>query len=76
VTERIVLFLVTGALFGLLTYSRRHLFSEGVSKPVPGKAGGFMEGRLLWTMVCSALWPLMALTGLFNAWARRGGSGR
>ena len=67
-TDRIVLFLVTGALFGLLTYSRRHLFSEGATKPGQPKDGSFAESRLLWVMLCSCLWPLMALTGLVSWW--------
>jgi len=70
-TQTIVLFLVTGALFGLLTYPYRHRFSEGVSKPGAPQAAGLIDGRVLWVTLCTALWPLMALTGVFNALASR-----
>ncbi len=72
-TTPIVLFLVFGALFGLATHSRRHLFSEGpTSRAEPG-AKDPLGGRLMWTLICTCLWPLMVLTGLHTAWllARR-----
>lgn len=72
-TTPIVLFLVFGAFFGLATYSHRHLFSEGpTSRAEPG-AKDPLGGRLMWTMICTCLWPLMVLTGLHTAWllARR-----
>jgi hypothetical protein len=72
-TTPIVLFLVFGAFFGLATYSRRHLFSEGpTSRAEPG-AKDPLGGRLMWALLCTCLWPLMVLTGLHTAWllARR-----
>ena len=65
-TTPIVLFLVFGAGFGWVTFSHRHLFSEG-----PGRRGeqpGTAAERLMWVMVCTCLWPLMALTGLYSLW--------
>ena len=65
-TWPIALYLLVGAVFGLLTYSKRHLFSEG-----PSKASGDSDslgGRLMWAAICSCLWPLMALTGLYSGW--------
>jgi hypothetical protein len=67
-TAPIVLFLVFGASFGLLTYSRRHLFSEGPSRAQEPEPGLALGGRVLWMLICSCLWPLMALTGLLSLW--------
>ncbi len=69
VTLPIVAFLVFGACFGWATFSRRHLFSEGVTREAEGGWGA----RVVWVLLCSGLWPLMALTGLHSAWmlARR-----
>ncbi len=60
----IVAFLVFGACFGLATYSRRHLFSEGPTQRNGGAPLGPMDGRLMWTLICTFLWPVMALTGV------------
>lgn len=65
-TTPIVLFLVFGAGFGWVTFHHRHLFSEGPSRR--GDAPGSKGERLMWVMVCSCLWPLMALTGLYSLW--------
>ena len=62
----IYMFLVFGALFGLLTYPQRHLFSEGPQKPT-GKDDGSAGGRLFWVSVCTFLWPLMVVTGVNSA---------
>lgn len=72
-TTPIVVFLVLGALFGLATYSHRHLFSEGpTSRDEPG-AKSSLRPRLMWAVLCTGLWPILALTGLHSAWllARR-----
>ena len=67
-TLPIALFLAFGFCFGLATYSNRHLFSEGPtqrrdkSEPTP-----LLDGRVMWTLTCTMLWPLMVLTGL-NTW--------
>lgn len=67
VTVWILGYVLLGAGFGLATYSRRHLFSEGPSRPAATAARNLLDGRLAWALICSALWPLMALTGLVSA---------
>ena len=70
-TTPIVLFIVFGAGFGWVTFSRRHLFSEGPSRrPDPAEPES-LGARLVWVMVCSALWPLMVLTGMYSLWRLR-----
>jgi hypothetical protein len=73
-TTMIVLFLafvVFGASFGLVTFSRRHLFSEGPSSH--GRSDDdTLAQRVIWVLVCSALWPLMLLTGAVSMWRLRG----
>ena len=64
----ISLFLIFGTFFGITTYSKRHLFSEG-----PQKSGGSdqppsLKGRIFWIMLCTLLWPIMAITGINTAW--------
>ena len=61
-------FFLLGACFGLATYRRRHLFSEGPSRPGPAESRTLLDGRAAWVVLCSALWPLMALTGLVSWW--------
>lgn len=68
-TATILLFLVFGAGFGWVSFQHRHLFSEGPGQR-PTQAGSTGE-RLVWAMVCSGLWPLMALTGLYSLWRLR-----
>lgn len=68
----LTLFVATGALFGLLTHSHRHLFSEGHTERSAGDETDPMQGRFAWTLLCTALWPLMAMTGVFSWWAKRG----
>lgn len=62
------LFFAVGAVFGLITYPYRHLFSEGPNKGEPPQAAPTLSSRVLWLMVCTFLWPLMVLTGLYSAW--------
>ena len=75
-TTTIVLFLAFvafGACFGLATFSRRHLFSEGPSRA--GQVGDDDDTpvqRVIWVLSCSALWPLMLLTGAVSLWRLRG----
>jgi hypothetical protein len=75
VTTTIVLFIAFlsfGACFGLATFSRRHLFSEGPSRA--GQSGDEDDTpmqRVIWTLSCSALWPLMLLTGALSLWRLR-----
>lgn len=63
----IALFLVFGFCFGLATYSNRHLFSEGPRRRRDERERDPLDGRLMWTLICTLLWPLMVLTGL-NSW--------
>ena len=65
----IVLFIAFGVLFGLATYSNRHLFSEGSTRRGAGRDDP-LDGRLAWVAGCALLWPLLALTGLYGAWYR------
>jgi hypothetical protein len=75
-TTTIVLFLAflaVGAGFGLATFSHRHLFSEGPSRAAQGSdEGDTRVQRVIWVSSCSALWPLMVLTGLLSLWRLRG----
>ena len=64
----IVVFLLFGAAFGLLTYSYRHIFSEGPYKAETPPDGSTLASRVFWAMVCTFLWPIMILTGLNSAW--------
>ena len=67
----IVTFIFIGALFGLMSFSSRHLFSEGSTPPTdPGSARGLV-GRPMWVAMCAALWPLLLVSGLFGWWHRR-----
>jgi hypothetical protein len=73
VTTTIVLFLAflaVGVCFGLATFSRRHLFSEGPSAR-DGDDGDTPVQRVIWVLSCSALWPLMMLTGVVSLWRLR-----
>ena len=64
----IVVFLLFGAVFGLLTFSYRHIFSEGPNKVETPPDGPTRASRVLWAMVCTFLWPIVVLTGLNSAW--------
>lgn len=64
----ILIFLVVGAVFGLLTVSRRHLYSEG---PAPRGDGDPLAERVLWVVLCTGLWPLMAVARLYGLWVKR-----
>ena len=61
-----------GACFGLATFSRRHLFSEGSSRAAQrGDEDDTLAQRVIWVLSCSALWPLMLLTGAVSLWRLR-----
>jgi hypothetical protein len=65
-------FLAFGACFGLATFSRRHLFSEGPSrKAQAGDNDDTLPQRVIWMLCCSGLWPLMVLTGAVSLWRLR-----
>ncbi len=63
----ILLFLLAGAGFGIITFPFRHLFSEGPSQADDTQSGNAFGGRVFWVMVCTFLWPIMALTGINSA---------
>lgn len=66
-TTALFVFFACGAVFGFATFSHRHLFSEGHTRPgQPGEDSG-LGSRLVWVMLCSALWPLFILSGLYSA---------
>lgn len=60
----IAIFLAFGACFGLSTFSNRHLFSEG---PRHADTDTSITQRILWTLVCAFLWPIMLASGLNSA---------
>ncbi len=64
----ICLFLIFGAFFGFVSYSKRHLFSEGPHKAKDSDQTSSLGGRIFWVMLCSLLWPIMAITGMNTAW--------
>lgn len=66
-TTAFVVFFAFGAFFGLASWSRRHLFSEGHTRPGAGGADDGLGSRVVWVMLCSGLWPLMVLSGLYSA---------
>jgi hypothetical protein len=63
-TIYIFVFLVFGAVFGLVTFSRRHLFSEGPKKVEESTEDNNLGRRVMWILICTFLWPIMVLTGL------------
>ncbi len=72
-TLSIRLFLAFGCFFGLATFSKRHLFSEGPHQAAAGAAHRDWRELALWAAVCTFLWPIMVVSGLNTAWvlARR-----
>jgi len=64
------LFFALGAAFGLATFRKRHLFSEGPSTPPEDEASGALA-RLLWVCIAATLWPVLLLSGIHGAWRRR-----
>ena len=63
----IVMYLLFGTSFGAATFTHRHLFSEGPRKPDEPPGGPSVGSHVFWLMVCTWLWPIMALTGLNTA---------
>ena len=66
-TIYIALFLLFGAVFGLITFSQRHLFSEGPKEVEESADENSLISRIMWMLICAFLWPIMVLTGL-NSW--------
>ncbi len=67
-TTFISLFIVFGACFGFVTFSQRHLFSEGPHTAKELDGNPFFESRVFWVLLCAMLWPIMALTRIHTAW--------
>ena len=63
-TIYIFVFLVFGAVFGLVTFSWRHLFSEGPKNVEESTEDNNLSRRVIWMLICTFLWPIMVLTGL------------
>jgi hypothetical protein len=61
----ILSFLAFGSLFGLLTYTNRHLFSEGPTRPAHGGDPGLLEGRMYWVVLSGCLWPVLVVSGIY-----------
>jgi len=64
----ILAFFALGAVFGLLSFEQRHHFSEGSTR---AEGRGTALQRAGWVLLCSALWPLMLVSGAFGWWQRR-----
>jgi hypothetical protein len=64
----ICLYLFFGACVGFVTYSQRHLFSEGPRKKLNSDNTSALEGLVFWVMVCTCLWPIMVITRINTAW--------
>ena len=62
----IMLFLAFGAVFGAATAWHRHLFSEGTTVKREGDAKSDLLGKLAWVVMCTCLWPLMAVSGVYT----------
>jgi hypothetical protein len=60
-TTFISLFILFGACFGFVTYTQRHLFSEGPHK-AKGSDDSPFESRTFWVLLCALLWPIMVVT--------------
>lgn len=69
-TTPLIVFLVIGALFGLLSFNSRHHFSEGSTQPAEAKDNTWMA-RLGWLALGTLLWPLLVLTGLYGLTQRK-----
>ncbi len=67
-TIEITLFLVFGACFGLVTFTQRHLFSEGPKAKDETPEGNTLVSRVMWMLICTFLWPIMIITGVHTAW--------
>ena len=67
-TTFISFFIVFGACFGFVTFSQRHLFSEGPHTAKELDGNPFFESRIFWVLLCAMLWPIMALTRIHTAW--------
>jgi hypothetical protein len=62
--------LVFGLIFGLVTYSNRHLFGEGPPQAPADDKGG-PGARLYWALVATFLWPILIVSGLHGLYRLR-----
>lgn len=67
-TSPMLAYLGFGAVFGLVTYARRHTFSEGTTRNSGAEARDALDGRLVWVVLCTGLWPIYVPTGLYSLW--------
>ena len=63
----LIVFLIIGAGFGLVSFPNRHLFSEGPTQTAENTQPGSAGSRIVWALVCTFLWPLLLLAGLNSA---------
>jgi len=63
----ICVYLFAGVCFGLVTYSHRHLFSEGPTKSNNADARSVLEGHAFWVLIATWLWPILVITGINTA---------
>jgi preprotein translocase subunit SecG len=47
-----------------VTFSWRHLFSEGPKEVDTSTEDNNFISRVMWMLICAFLWPIMVLTGL------------
>jgi len=64
----IAAYLIFGAVFGLASFSHRHLFSEGPKKIDNSTEGITFISRAIWALICTFLWPVLMLTGVYSLW--------
>lgn len=69
-TTPLTVFLVIGALFGLLSFKHRHHFSEGSTRAAEAKDNTW-AARLGWLALGTMLWPVLVLTGLYGLTQRK-----
>jgi hypothetical protein len=64
----ILSYLVIGFCFGVVSFSNRNLFSEGPTRLEVGSGAAQLQERAFWALLCTFLWPILLLTGLYSAW--------
>jgi hypothetical protein len=69
-------FFAVGTVFGLATYRIRHLLGEGPSSAADVNSKGGAGALAFWVCIASALWPVLALSGLLAGWKRRARAAR
>jgi hypothetical protein len=67
-TTFISIYILFGACFGFVTFSQRHLFSEGPHTAKELDGNPFFESRFFWVPLCALLWPIMVITRIHTAW--------